>query len=50
MTTTCSVDRNWANSRRVLHVAECSRDGVVAHFNITEAVPVEIPQGWHPPG
>jgi len=36
MTTTYSADRDWANSRLVLHVAECSRDGVVAHFNITD--------------
>ena len=36
MTTTYSADRDWANSRLVLHVVSCSREGVVMDFNITD--------------
>ncbi|MEL6754263.1 MAG: hypothetical protein AAFO57_09575 [Pseudomonadota bacterium] len=36
MTTTYSADRDWKNSRLILHVEDCAQDGVKANFNITE--------------
>ncbi|MEL6568708.1 MAG: hypothetical protein AAFQ22_09840 [Pseudomonadota bacterium] len=36
MTTTYSADRDWKNSRLILHVESCSRDGAVMNFNVTD--------------
>ncbi|MEM9739206.1 MAG: hypothetical protein AAF829_05000 [Pseudomonadota bacterium] len=36
MTTTYSADRDWKNSRLILHFESCTRDGVVINFNITD--------------